>query len=174
MGTMEIKLSGNNNLSTIVDEEDYWTFRLSDYRWLPTTNGSRAVYVRANKNGKQIILHRLIMGLLDSPRSVFVDHKDHNGLNNSRTNLRVTNNMGNQRNARKQLSAKNTSTHKGVSFDRNKKTNPWRAGIMLSGKAKYLGHYRTQEEAARSYNEAATKYYGTMAYLNIIEPDNKK
>lgn len=174
MSLITIKLNGRKGLSTLVNSEDYRTFDLGSYNWSPLIRRS-TIYAKTHKNNKTILLHRLIMGLLDAPRSVLVDHIDHNGLNNYKTNLRIVNNIGNTRNSRKHLSAKNTSAYKGVSFVRNNNTNPWAARIHLSnGRNKYLGHYRTQEEAARSYNEAATEYYGTMAYLNVIDPDNKK
>lgn len=171
MATLEIKLAGHNNYSTIVDEEDYRTFNLGSYKWHRMVRPN-TTYVATYKNGKQIYLHRFILGLENAPRSVFVDHIDHNGLNNSRTNIRVTDNRGNQYNKHKVLSVKRTSCYKGVHLDRNNKTNPWRAGIRLLGKAKYLGCYRTQEEAARSYNQAATELFGPMAFLNVL-PDQK-
>ena len=170
MVILEIKLAGHNNYSTIVEDEDYRAFNLWDYKWYPNISKSGTVYARAKKNGKQVFLHRLIMGLENAPRSDMVDHIDGNGLNNSRTNLRITDNSGNQHNRRKSLSAKYTSTYKGVKLCSNNKTNPWEAGINLSGKRKYLGCYRTQEEAALSYNKAAIEYFGDMAYLNIIRP----
>lgn len=86
MGTREIKLSGLNNYFTIVDEKDYWTLRLSEYRFHPVI-GRNTIYVTTSKNGKEIKLHRIIMGLVDAPRSVMVDHIDGNGLNNSRDNF---------------------------------------------------------------------------------------
>lgn len=165
MGAITIKLSGPSGLSVIVDEEDYRTYDLGSYTWRAHIIG-RQTYAVTDKNGKRIYLHRLIMGL--EKGSDMVDHIDHNGLNNYRTNLRVTDNSGNQHNKRKSLSAKCTSTYKGVQFCSDKKTNPWKARISLSGKDKHLGYYRTETEAARSYNEAATKYYGTTAYLNEL------
>ena len=183
MGTIrEIKVIGlDYELSAYVDQEDYQTLDLGSYNWTPFI-GHSTTYAKTYNKGKTILLHRLIMGLLDAPRSVYVDHIDHNGLNNSRDNLRVTDNKGNSHNARKRLSAKNTSNYKGVSFDPNNKTNPWRSHITLSedrtigtdkkwrSRPRYLGCYRTEEEAALSYNKAAIEYFGDMAYLNIIEP----
>jgi len=167
----EIKVIGRNyELSTVVDEEDYKTFRLWEYK-LYRHIGRTTTYIRAYKNGKIIGIHRLIMGLENAPKTVCVDHIDHNGLNNYRSNLRITNNKGNQYNKRKALSAKTSSIYKGVCFDADKSKNPWVAYIRLStGKQKHLGCYRTQEEAARSYNKAATGYYGNMAFLNLL-PD---
>ena len=169
MGTIELKLSGPKGLSAIVDEKDYETLDLGSYKWRPLI-GRTTVYAIAHKNRKTLYLHRLIMGLADAPRSVLVDHKDHNGLNNSRTNLRVTDKRGNKGNSRKPLSAKSASTYKGVSYMADKNIKPWLSRIKLSGKDKYIGSYRTEIEAARAYNKAAEKHFGTMAYINEL-PD---
>jgi hypothetical protein len=153
---------------SFVDEKDYRTLNLGSYKWFRII-GRTTTYVATDNNGKTLYLHRLIMGLENASRSVCVDHRDHNGLNNSRTNLRVTDNRNNQRNRRKTLSAKTSSSYKGVCWDADKNKHPWVAYITLSdGKQKNLGCYRTEIEAARSYNKAAIKHYGTMAYLNVI------
>jgi hypothetical protein len=178
---MEIRLGGNKGLSTFVDDEDYRTFNLGSYNWYPSGKyGSE--YAKTYKNGKQMSLHRLIMGLENGPTSVLVDHIDHNGLNNCRDNLRKTDIVGNGRNSRKQLSA-TSSRYKGVNWNwANNRIKPWNAYITLSdrrktgtdnktkGRQKNLGNYRTQEEAATAYNKAATELFGPMACLNIL-PD---
>jgi len=170
MGTTLLNLIGPQGLSAIVDEEDYKTLDLGSYKWYPLF-GRTTIYAKSHKNKKTIYLHRFIIGLIDSARSVYVDHIDHNGLNNSRTNLRITDNKGNQRNSYKRISTKNSSSYKGVRkecFDHRLK--PWRAQIILSHKIKYLGNYKTEEEAALSYNKAAIEHFGDMANLNIIRP----
>lgn len=58
----------------------------------------------------------------------------------------------------------NTSGYKGVSRDRGR----WRAYIRVNYKQIHLGNFRTKEEAARRYNEAALKYFGEFAELNEI------
>ncbi len=169
------------SLSAIVDSEDYRTLDLGSYKWTRLI-GRNTTYVATHKNGKTIYLHRMIMGLLDAPRSDMVDHIDGNGLNNSRTNLRKTNNRGNQANARKRLSTKTSSSYKGVFFDKRRIIRPWRAQITLSepsglcsdnkrrGKRKFLGSYRTETEAATAYNKAAIELFGPLTFLNIITP----
>lgn len=166
---MKIILGGNKGLSTFVDDEDYETFDLGSYKWFPSGKPGLE-YAKTHKNGKQMSLHRLIMRLENAPRSVYVDHIDHNGLNNLRTNLRVTDNMGNQRNARKHLSAKTYSPYKGVCKIADNRTNKWQAYITLSGKQKNLGYYRTEIEAAMAYNNAALELFGQYACLNVIRP----
>lgn len=167
----EIKVVGRRGkyeLSVYIEEEDYQTLKLWDYR-LYRVIGRNTTYIQTYKKGRMIPLHRLILGLEDATSSVYVDHIDGNGLNNYKTNLRITDNKGNQRNARKHLSAEYTSTHKGVCFCSYKITNPWRAQITLSaGKNKSLGYYRTEVEAARAYNEAAKQLFGPMAFLNKL------
>jgi hypothetical protein len=166
--TREIKLR-HTNLCTKVDESDYISFNLDSYNWRPTT-GRKIVYAVASKGGQEILLHRLVMGLLDSPRSIYVDHRDRDGLNNSRTNLRITNSRGNQRNAKKHLYQNLTSPYKGVSWrGKRYKSKPWMVRIGLPGRAyKHLGYYSTEIEAAKAYNRAATELFGEFAYLNVI------
>ena len=174
----EIKVMGRKGayeLSVLVDEEDYQTLKLSEYGFSRLI-GRNTTYVWASKNGKAILLHRLIMGLSDGPSSIYVDHIDYNGLNNSRTNLRTTDSSGNQQHTRKLLSAKKSSSYKGVSWNwTNNHTKPWNAYITLPnpnhhGILKNLGYYRTQEEAATAYNKAAIELFGPMACLNVIGP----
>jgi len=173
MGTIrEIKVIGRKaeyELSVLVDEEDYQTLRLWEYG-LSRIIGLDTTYIQTYKKGKRGYLHRLIMGVSDAPTSIFVDHIDHNGLNNSRTNLRITNNKGNQRNSRKRLSTKRTSSYKGVYFSHNNKMNPWLASIHLSDSRTHLGYYRTEIEAAHAYNKAAIEHFGDMANPNILGP----
>jgi len=168
----EIRVIGRKGayeLSVYVDEEDYQTLKLWDYG-LSKIIGRNTTFIQTYKNGKRSSLHRLIMGLADAPRSVYVDHIDGNGLNNYRTNLRVTDNSGNQRNRRKHLSDKYTSSYKGVHFRSYNKIENWVAQIRLSGKTRHIGYYRTEIEAARAYNEAAKQLFGPMALLNEL-PD---
>ncbi len=59
----------------------------------------------------------------------------------------------------------NTSGYKGVSKHHKK----WRAYIVLKEKQIHIGLYRTKEDAALAYNEAALKYFGQFANLNVIK-----
>lgn len=172
MPTREIKLGGSKGLSTTVDESDFDSLNLGSYSWCPASSkGKSSTYARTRYNGRDVYLHRLILGLLDKPKHIFVDHKDGNGLNNSRSNLRVTTSRGNQRNRRKESSRKTSSSYKGVYKENKnrKRTKIWRAQIVLPGKKqKCLGYYPTEVEAAQAYNKAATELFGEFACLNVI------
>lgn len=60
----------------------------------------------------------------------------------------------------------NKSGYRGVSWIKRDKR--WYAAIRPYDKTMSLGTYKDKKDAARAYNEAARKYYGENAYINII------
>lgn len=148
----------------IVDPEDY--ARTSAFSWHAKPSGN-TVYARRNitiSPSCQIreLLHRFILGVTDP--AIDVDHRDGDGLNNRRSNLRTCNPGQNGFNRRKLAPA--SSEFKGVSFV--KRTNTWIARLGPGG-CIYLGKFNTEEDAARAYNAAAIKHFGAFARLNPIE-----
>lgn len=106
-----------------------------------------------------ILMHRLILGF---PESTDIDHWDHDGTHNWRSNLRVCSRKQNQGN--RILTQRNTSGFKGVYQCCRK--GDWVAQIVRSNKAYYLGRADTPEDAARIYDEAALKHFGEFALTN--------
>lgn len=72
-----------------IDDDDYPTIK--NYRW-KLFKRRKVHYLRALIDGKQILLHRLIMGVNDA---MTVDHIDGDPLNNTRANLKVCTNAEN-------------------------------------------------------------------------------
>jgi hypothetical protein len=109
-------------------------------------------------DGKSMKAHRLawlhVHGIIPSGD---LDHIDGNGLNNSLSNLRQASRA--QNGANRGLNANNTSGAKGVLRSANK----WRARIVVSGKLKHLGYFRSSADAAEAYAQAAKKYFGEFA-----------
>lgn len=103
-------------------------------------------------------LHRLIMG---EPEGLEVDHRNGDGLDNRRQNLRVATHAQNLANQR--LSAANTSGFKGVSFDRTRPNKPWAAYIKHGGRKLFLGRHETREAAAAAYDAKARELFGEFA-----------
>lgn len=146
--------------SALVDDEDYeW---LNQWKWcarLKPSGQCYAVRVKQVNGTKRLIrMHRLILGAKQNQQ---VDHIDHNGLNNTRKNIRLCTASENQWNRRKLKSA--TSKYKGVRLDDGR----WRAQISHNGQTKQLGSFSTEEEAAKAYNEIA-KQRGKFAKLNDV------
>ncbi len=115
-------------------------------------------------NGKYRVrrLHRLILGLEDSKK--FVDHINHNGLDNRKENLRLVTITQNNRNSRALI--KKPSLYKGVTF--REKDGKWRARIMVNKKSIHLGYFTSEIEAAIAYNNAALLYFREYAYTNLL------
>jgi hypothetical protein len=93
---------------------------------------------------------------------VEVDHRDGNGLNDTRGNLRIASSSQNKHNMI--LTRSNSSGFKGVAWQKRRGT--WRAKIAIQGKEKYIGAFSDKVEAARAYDEAAKQLHGEFARTN--------
>ena len=103
--------------------------------------------------------------ILPKKPGLLPDHKDRNGLNNTRENLRYATEAQNLQN--RGMPKNNTSGYKGVMWCENK--NKWRVQIKANNKRISLGYYSCIIKAAKAYNKAAIKYHGEFAVLNEIE-----
>lgn len=137
----------------IVDEADFEM--LSQHRWVACGR-----YAQAWINGQTVVMHRLIMGLTHGD-GLYVDHIDHNPLNNRRANLRV-------------CTAAQNSAHSwrkaGVSGFRGVTASYWglwNAHIWAKCVRYELGLFPDKEDAARAYDIAATEHFGEFAVLNF-------
>ena len=109
------------------------------------------------KMSDKVLLHRF---LTNAPSDMFVDHRDGDTLNNTRTNLRMA--TRSQNNANRAGKA-DKELPKGVFLTDSGK---YRARIMVEGKNISLGTFSTVEEAVLEYNEAAVYHYGEFARIN--------
>lgn len=143
-----------------VDDSDFEL--VSGYTWaIMKDSGHKTVYATTQRNKKRIKMHRLIMGI-DNPKTL-VDHKDRNGLNNQRENLRIASNSDNQ--ANKILRSK--SGYMGVTWHKNRER--WQAQIRKNGKFIYLGFFIDKIDAAKAYDTKAKEVHGEFANLNFKE-----
>ena len=147
----------------LVDDEDF--DMLNQFKWCAQKDGNNFYAIRGIRVGRRtqtIHMHRLIMG---SPIGLEIDHKDGNGLNNQRNNLRVCTRSQNQMNKRKKEGA--SSIYKGVSF--HKREDKWRAVIMINGRAINLGDFASEIEAAKAYDAKAIALFCEFANLNNVK-----
>lgn len=168
--TVEIPLT--HGKVTIIDDED-WPL-VSQYTWSAfSSSGKRkphwyATATTPRREGRKAIrLHRI---LLNAPKGIQVDHRDSDGLNNRRANLRLCTHGQNQQN-RKAVVSK--SGYKGVSRVHKKPhwNVRWIAAIKKDGRCRHLGSFDTAEAAARAYDRAATQLFGEFASLNFPQED---
>jgi hypothetical protein len=150
------EISLTRGLVALVDDEDFES--LSQHKWCSDGNGYAGRHIQhPTKPGRRIFLymHRAIVGLEVGDKRKG-DHRDGNGLNNQRYNLRPATHAENMCNAR--MRKDNTSGFKGVSWD--KYTGRWQAAIHVSNKRIHLGRHDTPEGAHAAYCEASKKYHG--------------
>jgi len=147
----------------LVDDEDYeW---LSRYRWCAHKD-KNTYYATRNfwRKGKWIYLkmHREILGL-ETGDGKITDHRDRNGLNNQRYNLRTVSRSLNAHN--RKIDKRNTCGYRGVRW--NKQCKKWISRIRVDGVLIYCGIYSSLIDAAKAYDAEATKHRGGDAVLNF-------
>lgn len=148
---------------------------VSQFKWAVAKFGnSNTLYARSSpKYRKSFLMHRLIMGLVDletfdnlDPK-MFVDHLNHNGLDNRYENLRVVDHRTNMKNLQRVKTG--ASGFQGVHLDKRKTNKCWQARIRVDYKKIGLGYYTDASEAAKAYDRAAIKYFGETCVLNFPE-----
>jgi hypothetical protein len=144
---------------------------LSQFKWYAWKPGKRRTFyaVRgiALPNGKRGVsyMHREI---LDASHGTTVDHKDGNGINNQRSNLRI----GSQRQNTYNQAGWRISTSKFKGVSRHRSRPQWRSRIMIDGKEHFLGYFNSEVEAARAYDKAARANFGEFARPNFPSDDS--
>lgn len=145
----------------LVDAADY--SRVNQFKW--RAHKCRRTWYAVR--GTSTFMHRF---LLNVEGKTTVDHKNGNGLDNRRKNLRPATRTQQRANQRPYTSRVKTSRFKGVFLRRWKKRSggigtAWIAVLQVNGKM-YRQHCRTQREAARAYNRMARGHFGEYARLN--------
>lgn len=132
--------------------------KIIKHKWSLTKEG----YVFTYENKKYIYLHRLIM---DAQPDEFIDHINHDTLNNCDENLRKCTNAQNLQNHAK-LPSDNTSGVIGVYWIKSK--NKWRAEIQCNKEKINLGYFIDKEDAIKARQEAEEKYFKEFKSIKNI------
>lgn len=162
----KIDISTPKHLDTfaLVDDEDFK--RINKWKWAAfksrdTIYAIRKIYI-TNFPVLTLYMHREIMRYVGGKQ---IDHKNHNGVDNQKHNLRVCTSTENCMNRYSHRNS--TSIYKGVHW--NKATCKWMASIRINKKFTYLGLFKNEEDAAEAYNESARINFKEFAHLNKIK-----
>jgi hypothetical protein len=147
---------------TIIDREDLE--RALEHQWCTIKNHNTfyaVTHIRLRVNvWRPLQLHRFLTG------NVRTDHRDRDGLNNRRRNLREATSQVNGQNRR--IQCNNKTGYQGVCYVTHQRiSGKFKAGIKINGRSQHLGYYNTVEEAALAYDRAAVKLFGLGARLNF-------
>jgi hypothetical protein len=151
---------------TQVDDEDLKY--LMQYNWHAELKKGIWYAVRSkwiDNKYYSMFMHREIFLINNLKALNLIDHKDNDGLNNQKFNLRPATHS--QNSANRGLQSNNTSGFIGVSY--KKERMKFRAYIKYQGDMKELGEFDDPIKAAEIRDNAAKRLFGPFARLNFPE-----
>lgn len=159
METTEFVIDGH---SVIIDAEDaHFITSAPSFRLVDGWKGRKYLEIYVSRTGYRR-LHRLVM---NTPNGLETDHRDGNGLNNSKSNLRIATHRQNALNSIKHKPA--ASKFKGLYYV--ERIDCWRVRIRLEGnKRKCLGYFKSEIEAAYAYDVASIEHHGEFGRRNFL------
>jgi len=147
----------NSTLTAIVDDSDAPI--VLGIKW-GAMRGRKTFYAIATIEGKPTLMHRLLLQV--SGRGNHIDHKNGNGLDNRRDNIRECN--ATQNNINRAIYKNNKVGIKGVNQLRSGRFG---ARITIHNRLTHIGIFDTAEDAGRAYDKCALFHHGEFANLNF-------
>lgn len=146
----EIKLTQNK--VALIDDDDFEY--INQFKW----NAHRSEKYWYASRSRGVRMHRVIMKTCDG---MDIDHKNGNGLDNRKENLRICTHQQNMQN-QPLPRINNKLGVKGVSLEKGRRKN-FRATIFVKGKKVHLGYYNVLKDADEAYRIAEKKYFGDFS-----------
>jgi hypothetical protein len=155
----------NNEYIVFIDDEDYED--LVQYEWKilkgqNTDYAYRSILNRETRTQGTISMHRHILKLTKGDGKI-VDHRDRNGLNNTKENLRIVSHQENIMNSY-HIKKNSKSKYKGVQIT---ESNRYKVKITINKQSYYIGIFKSEIKAARVYDSIVRYYYPDIAYTNF-------
>lgn len=155
-------------LETLIDTEDIERLETYGYSWYSVWKPElNSYYVRSSKykgqhpNGnskfEMVYLHRFIM---NASEGEYVDHINHNILDNRKSNLRIIPQDKNTKH-RSGKNSNNKSGYRNVCW--NKTYNKWVVQLQIDGKNTILDKFDDVHEAGKFAEDMRKKHYGKFA-----------
>jgi len=155
----KIKLTQGKH--AMVDDEDYhWLSQRKWYAVKVSHAGTSPTWYA--KRWPNLYMHQAISIRMGFRSAKGNDHADGNGLNNQRFNIRKASYTQQNGNRRKESGCR--SKFKGVYWRKDR--GHWVARLRHKWTSYYLGSFVEEELAARAYDNAARKIFGSFARLN--------
>lgn len=145
---------------------------VSPFKWYAVQRNRSATFYAATgvwdgEKKRTMYMHRVIMGAEAGQQ---VDHRDHDGLNNCRGNLRLCTQTLNNANTARDGALVGASGYRGV--HRKYGGRRYYAGISIGRRNVHLGSFLDPSDAAKAYDEAARAAFGEFATLNFpVSPE---
>lgn len=163
----KVPLQGKNGegLFCLVDDDDFE--EINKHKWYYhdgyaiTVKHLSGSHSKKNIKQKNIVMHRLVMGVADYHTGHMIDHINRNRLDNRKENLRFVDYFENAHNSAPVKGA--SSQYKGVVF--NKAEGKWDANCL----GKFLGSFSEEKVAALAYDKAARFLLSEHAYVNFSD-----
>ena len=145
----------------VVNDEDYDL--CMQWNWSVEVCINTQYAMRVTKEKEKIYMTRFLLGLKRG-NVLTGEHRDGNGLNNQRNNIREATQSENRKN---KINPYGSSKYLGVNANpAYRKKKMFIAKIVINKKQKHLGSFENEIDAAKCYNENAKKYHGEFARLN--------
>lgn len=156
-------ISLTRGLFALVDDGDFE--RVLKFRWHAQKSGRLTYAKRGVWNGKNndtVFLHQFIAGTKN------IDHRNGNGLDCRRQNLRPANKSQNGM-AFQHKREDSTSAYRGVSWDNHRQKWQMHISKRVGGKrVRRWGRFDTETDAARAYDLASKEMFGDFGTTNFL------